>query len=273
VLLLNSERQITGTAVQVCHRLKRNSRTTHLLHARRHMQTQSGSPRCRAVSHVRAQAGSSKQRPCKSWCEIAFVEVRALPCLIRWMDFVGMHMPTVTAPAQIIFTGGQGMSRSRIYVTSCIFDGTILHDSVFACTAGPSSSSSSLACKPFCLRSGISRMPAAATSKRNNSNGKSNRSTRQNSQQPRNQTSGPPRPSHAKSTAPANKALTPPMTVQVEAQLANLEQAANPWWSTFCGISNGVWLGQTAAFAPSTGARPHYLWIACMHCCMPYFCV
>lgn len=44
------------------------------------------------------------------------------------------------------------------------------------------------------------------------------------------------------------------MTVQVEAQLANLEQAANPWWSTFCGISNGVWLGQTAAFAPSTGA-------------------
>lgn len=43
------------------------------------------------------------------------------------------------------------------------------------------------------------------------------------------------------------------MQVEVEAQLAKLEQAANPWWSTFCGITNGVWLGQTAAFAPSTG--------------------
>ncbi|DBB06070.1 TPA: hypothetical protein ACH3X3_009636 [Trebouxia sp. C0006] len=139
------------------------------------------------------------------------------------MDFVGMHMPTVTAPTQIIYTG-------------------------------PSSSSSSLACKPFSQRSGISRMPAAATSKRKSSNGQSNRSTRQNSQQPRHQASGIPRPSPAKSTPPTNKAFTPPMTVQVEAQLANLEQAANPWWSTFCGISNGVWLGQTAAFAPSTGA-------------------
>lgn len=43
------------------------------------------------------------------------------------------------------------------------------------------------------------------------------------------------------------------MKVEVEAQLAKLEQAANPWWSTFCGITNGVWLGETAAFAPSTG--------------------
>ena len=178
---------------------------------------------------------------------------------MRSMDFVGMHVPTVTAPAQITFTGGQGMSRSQIYVTSCIFDGTILHDSVFACTAGPSSSSSSLACKPFFPRSGIPRKPAAATSMRNSRNGNSNQSSRQSSQQPRNQASGAPRPSHAKSTAPASKALTPPMTVQFEAQLANLEQAANPWWSTFCGISNGVWLGQTAAFAPSTGATPYYL--------------
>jgi len=168
---------------------------------------------------------------------------------------------------------GQETSRSQIYVTSCIFDGKVLNDSVFACTAGPSSSSSSLACKPFSQRSGISRMPAAATSKRKSSNGQSNRSTRQNSQQPRHQASGIPRPSPAKSTAPTNKALTPPMTVQVEAQLANLEQAANPWWSTFCGISNGVWLGQTAAFAPSTGARPPHLWMGCMHCCMLCFCV
>ena len=183
-----------------------------------------------------------------------------------------MHVPTVTAPALITFTGGQAMSWSCIYATSCIFEGTILHDSVFACTAGPSSSSSSLACKPFFPRSGLSRKPAAANSKRNSRNGKRNQCSRQSSQQPRTQASRPPRPSHAKSTAPASKALTPPMTVQVEAQLANLEQAANPWWSTFCGVSNGVWLGQTAAFAPSTGATPYCLgWRACIVTCQCFF--
>ncbi len=46
------------------------------------------------------------------------------------------------------------------------------------------------------------------------------------------------------------------MKVEVEAQLAKLEQAANPWWSTFCGVTNGVWLGETAAFTPSTGKQP-----------------
>lgn len=63
----------------------------------------------------------------------------------------------------------------------------------------------------------------------------------------------------AKSTrhkSSASKTVTPPMKVEVEAQLAKLEQAANPWWSTFCGITNGVWLGETAAFAPSTGEQP-----------------
>ena len=173
-----------------------------------------------------------------------------------------MHMPTATAPALITCTGGQAMSWSWIYVTSCITDGTILHDCVFACAAGPSSSSSSLACKPFSPRSDLCRKPAAANSKRHSRNGRGNQSSRQSSQQPRNQASRATRPSHAKSTAPASKALTPPMTVQVEAQLANLEQAANPWWSTFCGISNGVWLGQTAAFAPSTGATPYLSWTA-----------
>ena len=54
-------------------------------------------------------------------------------------------------------------------------------------------------------------------------------------------------------TESANVTLTPPMKVQVEAQLAKLEQAANPWWSTFCGVTNGIWLGQTAAFDPTSG--------------------
>lgn len=49
--------------------------------------------------------------------------------------------------------------------------------------------------------------------------------------------------------------LTAPMQVRVEAQLSKLEQAANPWWSTFCGVTNGRWAGQTAAFAPSTGTQ------------------
>lgn len=65
-----------------------------------------------------------------------------------------------------------------------------------------------------------------------------------------------PQQQSAKRTRPASasQTVTPPMKVEVEAQLAKLEQAANPWWSTFCGITNGVWLGETAAFAPSTGA-------------------
>lgn len=58
-------------------------------------------------------------------------------------------------------------------------------------------------------------------------------------------------------TSQASQTVTPPVKVEVEAQLAKLEQAANPWWSTFCGITNGVWLGETAAFTPSTGMPCH----------------
>ena len=65
---------------------------------------------------------------------------------------------------------------------------------------------------------------------------------------PKQQSAKNPRPKSSEGSA-----VTPPMKVEVEAQLAKLEQAANPWWSTFCGITNGVWLGETAAFAPSTG--------------------
>lgn len=68
---------------------------------------------------------------------------------------------------------------------------------------------------------------------------------------PQQQSARNPRPKSS-----ASSTVTPPMKVEVEAQLAKLEQAANPWWSTFCGITNGVWLGETAAFAPSTGKQP-----------------
>ena len=83
-----------------------------------------------------------------------------------------------------------------------------------------------------------------------------------------------PQQKSAKGTKPttnASKTVTPPMKVEVEAQLANLEQAANPWWSTFCGITNGVWLGETAAFAPSTGDQPFFLQTICrpLSCRLP----
>lgn len=69
------------------------------------------------------------------------------------------------------------------------------------------------------------------------------------SQQPRVQHSGS-----------EDAALTPPLTVKVEAQLAKLEQAATPWWSTFCGVTNGIWSGQTAAFDPSSGQYPIHVY-------------
>ena len=132
------------------------------------------------------------------------------------------------------------MSRSWIHVTSCIFDGTILHGSVLIALQGLPLPARAWHANRF--PQGLVYLACqypSATSKRNSRNGNGNSSNRHSRQQPRNQASRP-RPSHAKSKALACKALTPPMTVQVEAQLGNLEQAANPWWSTFCGISNGV---------------------------------
>ena len=74
--------------------------------------------------------------------------------------------------------------------------------------------------------------------------------SRKHGTQSRKSSSAPVKP--AQSAKPQDT-LTAPMQVKVLAQLSKLEQAANPWWSTFCGVTNGLWLGQTAAFAPSTG--------------------
>ena len=56
---------------------------------------------------------------------------------------------------------------------------------------------------------------------------------------------------------PANQVLTPPLSVNVAQQLTSMERMAMPFWSTFCGMSNGEWRGQMAAFSPMTGARMH----------------
>jgi hypothetical protein len=45
--------------------------------------------------------------------------------------------------------------------------------------------------------------------------------------------------------------------VRVEEQLTPVERLTMaPFWSTFCGTSNGAWQGTQAAFSPVTGA-PH----------------
>ena len=67
------------------------------------------------------------------------------------------------------------------------------------------------------------------------------------------------KPAKLQQSTQKQQMLTAPMQVRVEAQLSKLEQAANPWWSTFCGVTNGRWAGQTAAFAPSTGTQQGYM--------------
>lgn len=74
--------------------------------------------------------------------------------------------------------------------------------------------------------------------------------SRKHGTESRKSSSAPVKPAQS---AKPHDTLTAPMQVKVLAQLSKLEQAANPWWSTFCGVTNGLWLGQTAAFAPSTG--------------------
>ena len=46
-----------------------------------------------------------------------------------------------------------------------------------------------------------------------------------------------------------------PSQVHVEEQLTPVERLnMAPFWSTFCGTSNGAWQGTQAAFSPVTGA-------------------
>ena len=43
--------------------------------------------------------------------------------------------------------------------------------------------------------------------------------------------------------------------MRVEEQLTPVERLTMaPFWSTFCGTSNGAWQGTQAAFSPATGA-------------------
>ena len=77
--------------------------------------------------------------------------------------------------------------------------------------------------------------------------------------------------------------VSQPVTVNVQQPDSKIERAAQPWWSTWysfhkhahmsctellvlpmegthivlcrCGVSNGVWSGQVAAFSPATGER------------------
>ncbi len=44
------------------------------------------------------------------------------------------------------------------------------------------------------------------------------------------------------------------LQVQVQEQLTPVEKLSMaPFWSTFCGTSNGAWQGVQAAFSPVTG--------------------
>lgn len=61
----------------------------------------------------------------------------------------------------------------------------------------------------------------------------------------------------------AQQALVPPLRTQVVGELSSSDRAPEPLWSTFCGVTNGLWCGITQAHSPFTGgpgARPGSAW-------------
>lgn len=104
-------------------------------------------------------------------------------------------------------------------------------------------------------RSSTTAVTCAKKGSGNKQNGKG--SARRGKQTPR--TTKPP---------PANQVLTPPLSVNVAQQLTSLERMAMPFWSTFCGMSNGEWRGQMAAFSPMTGAiEVDFTTVVVVACC------
>ncbi|KAK9808796.1 hypothetical protein WJX72_003812 [[Myrmecia] bisecta] len=65
---------------------------------------------------------------------------------------------------------------------------------------------------------------------------------------------GPPQaPKPKLATGSTAVKTTGPIPVSVEQELTGQERVAEPWWSTFCGVTNGCWYGRAAAFSPSDG--------------------
>ena len=49
------------------------------------------------------------------------------------------------------------------------------------------------------------------------------------------------------------QALVPPLRTQVLGELSTSDRMPEPLWSTFCGVTNGLWCGITSAHSPFTG--------------------
>ena len=47
--------------------------------------------------------------------------------------------------------------------------------------------------------------------------------------------------------------LVAPLRTSVQSELAASERMPEPLWGTFCGVSNGLWCGITAAYSPFSG--------------------
>lgn len=59
------------------------------------------------------------------------------------------------------------------------------------------------------------------------------------------------RKSAARTTPRAS--ITAPVQVASDKKLTGQQASPAPFWSTFCGCTNGVWVGQISAFSPATG--------------------
>lgn len=47
--------------------------------------------------------------------------------------------------------------------------------------------------------------------------------------------------------------LVPSLASRVLSDISSSDRMPEPLWATFCGVSNGLWCGITAAYSPSTG--------------------
>jgi hypothetical protein len=71
-------------------------------------------------------------------------------------------------------------------------------------------------------------------------------------------------PSVARKAAPAAEQppLAPPIRMRALGELSTSDRMPPPLWSTFCGVTNGLWCGITAAYSPFTGKCPAGRWKA-----------
>ena len=100
---------------------------------------------------------------------------------------------------------------------------------------------------------GSSRGGGGGGSSRSGGGGGSKRSGSKQKQQRSAPPSGNPPGKQKQREQLQQQALVPPLRTQVLGELSTSDRMPEPLWSTFCGVTNGLWCGITSAHSPFTG--------------------